>query len=427
MKKVAILGAGISGLALGWYLKKRWGKELDLTLYEKSGRPGGWIRTSREQGFLFEHGPHSCRTRGSGIETLKLSEALCLQEQVIGADPAAHRRFIYRHGALQEVPGSFFSLLLSPWFKEIVKAVWKDLREPVSTFGEESIHAFISRRLGSTIADELFDPLTKGIYAGDPRHLSMQACFPQFTRLEKEHGGLVKGLFKRPRVSQQTLSPFVKKMGKAGMFSFKRGMQTLTDALAEHLAPHIRYHTPMQTLDSAELCAADQIFCALPAAEAARLLPSIPELQSLTCASIGVVHVGYKQPVLKRKGFGYLIPTLEQEDLLGVIWDSSVFPEQNRDKGETRLTVMLPLKKDKDLVALALEGLQRHLGIDVSPAALNMHKAEQAIPQYTIGHLGRIETIESKLPKKITLLGCSYRGVSISDCILEARLLADKF
>src|SRR6188768_3206495 len=99
--KVVILGGGISGLSLAWNFKN---KGIDFALYEKGSRTGGWINTSHQDGFIFEKGPHSCRTRGAGVATLQLVEQLGLENEVIEASPDAAKRFIYSEGKFKKVP-----------------------------------------------------------------------------------------------------------------------------------------------------------------------------------------------------------------------------------------------------------------------------------------------------------------------------------
>ena len=431
LKKVIILGAGISGLALGWFLKQRHGDDLELHIIEKSHRSGGWIQTHREQGFLFEQGPHSCRTRGAGVETLQLLESLGLQDEVISADASAKKRFLYRQGKLQALPSNSLSLLFSPWFFKIAKAFWNDWHAPRGQQEDESIHVFVSRRLGSDIAEQLFDPLTKGIYAGNPRDLSMHACFPMMASWERKHGGLIRGLLKQRTPAVKGSSPFVQSCLTKPIFSLKQGMQTLPDKLAETLHTYIHYgvsaseiHSTQIKLSDGSQLAAEHVYAAIPAHEVAPLLPHIPSLYNLGRASLAVVNLGYHQAVLKKKGFGYLIPTMEQEDLLGVIWDSSVFPQQNRTPQETRLTAMVPLRSGLDPVKTALDALSRHLGIDSEPDAIQVSLAHQAIPQYGVGHFDLLKEIEGKLPQNVTLLGSSYRGVSVNECVLEAKELS---
>ena len=242
-----IIGAGISGLALGWFLKKRFGDNQELTILEASERSGGWIRTHHEQGFLFEEGPRSCRSKGAGLVTLQLIEELGLCEEVISASPQAKKRYICMDGKLQSLPNSLFSFLRSPLMKGVLPALLKEWKIPPSDLEDESIGSFITRRLGKKIADTFMDPLVSGIYAGDIHQLSMRACFPDLHRLEKEHGSLIKGMF-RKRKAEDGQSPFVQKQRLSSIFSFRNGMETLVSALDARLKSHIQLSCAVKTI-----------------------------------------------------------------------------------------------------------------------------------------------------------------------------------
>lgn len=425
--KAAIIGGGISGLTLGWNLKQR---GIDFALFEKGVRTGGWIKSCQTEGFLFEKGPHSCRTRGVGRTTLELIEQLGLENEVIGASPAAKRRYFYSRGEFKQVPVCPISLLLSPWRSGVLKALWNDWRTPQGSGDDESIHQFVSRRLSPQLADQLFDPFVTGIFAGDIRQLSVQACFPLMSSWEKEHGGLLKGLWaRRKQKPKQRGSPFIQKMLKTSIFSFRNGMQTLTDTLESKLKSHIQLNKEAIKLEKrgerweiyfrdGTSHVADQIYMTLPASKAALLLPECPDLARIPYASLAIVSFGYKRSVLKKEGFGYLIPSSEKENVMGVLWDSSVFPEQNHHPEETRLTVML--RPGDDPLKRAQQALTRHLDIHAEPDASSLYFADQAIPQYTVGHLEKLKRIEQQLPPSITLLGSSYRTLSVNECIAEA-------
>ena len=121
MPHIIILGAGISGLATGWFLRNLLGSQVQLTILEKSHRPGGWIETVEKENFLFELGPRSCRTKGNGRETLGLIEAIGIQDKVIAPSLDAKNRYIFNGNSLQKLPSHFwevpFNSLTKDWLK----------------------------------------------------------------------------------------------------------------------------------------------------------------------------------------------------------------------------------------------------------------------------------------------------------------------
>jgi len=449
--KIVIVGAGISGLALGWFLKKRFGDEIALTILESSDRAGGWIRTQRCGDFLFEAGPRSCRTRGPVTDTLQLIEDLGLEDEVIPASSAAMTRYIYTGGLLEPVPNTLFSFLTSSLMTGVLPALWHECRAPQGDGRDETIANFIRRRFGLHIAKRFVDPLVSGIYAGDIEKLSMRACFPDLFHLEQQSGsiikGMLKGIFKRRAHGDQ--SRFIKKMLSSPIFSFREGMETLTRRLQEILCAELKMRCRVASLDvNAEgidvmtdtqgILQADHVFLALPVQGMASIFrksaPFIADQMSGTSsASVAVVNIGWKDKILKQEGFGYLIPTSEHEEILGVVWDSSVFPQQNSTSSQTRLTVMMggahhPGIENScpdELVNRAVRSLSKHLGIAEKPDATHVAFAKEAIPQYTVDHHLRVKSLEEAVStmsgSRIHLVGSALHGVSIHNCISNAK------
>lgn len=450
-QRFVILGGGISGLSLGWFLKRRYGNDIALTILEKDVRPGGWIRTLEYDGFLFEKGPRSCRSTGTGVATLQLAEELGLAGETIAASPSAVKRFLYTEGRLQQLPQGVTSFLLSPLMRGVLPALWREWRTPPESSSDESIFDFICRRLSSNIAERLIDPLTSGIYAGDIRKLSIQACFPEMFRWEQEHGSLLKGMLSKRKADKQTTSLFVSKMQRTPIFTFKGGMEILVKALATHLDDSIRLGCSVRTLElngdgtniileNGDMLQADHLFCALPSTEASALLNPLlaaenVQIATVPAVTVAVVNMGWKGNILKHNGFGYLIPTQEQEKVLGMVWDSSAFPQQNRSDTETRLTAMLggahhpeiEVLSRKEIVDRALLAVSHHLNINSPPDAIHTQVAKNAIPQYLVGHNDNVKRNEQNLKRlssRLTLLGSSWHGVSVNDCIAESKRIA---
>ncbi len=447
-----ILGAGISGLSLGWYLKRRFGNKIRLTILEQTDRVGGWIQTEQIEGCLFETGPRSLRSKGSGLETLKLIEQLRLQSDVIAASSSAKHRYLWSGQKLRKLPSGPISLLMSPLTRTAPFAAMKELFVKKSTLSDESISSFMTRRFGRHYAESLLDPLTTGIYAGDTHKLSIRSCFPSLYEWERDFGSVCRGMLLKRRPARRARSPFQEQISRAPIFSFKDGMETLPNALGDALSSHLEYNSTVAKLHSSpneievELTdgtkiTADHLFSTIPAAKLAPLfkdqhreLSSL--LMSITCASVAVVRLGYFRKVMKKKGFGYLIPSCEKERILGCVFDSAVFPDQNQIPEETRLTVMIGGTRNpsavndskENLKILALNSLEKHLGIDAEPDAVSVRIARSAIPQYFVGHMEKIDrigTILARIYPRMTLTGNSFLGVSVNDCIANSKRIVE--
>lgn len=426
---VVIIGAGISGLALGWALKQQ-DPTLHLVILEKSHRPGGWIETIQTEDFLFEQGPRSCRTSGTGLATLQLVEELGLQHEVIFPSPAAKRRFLYTNHQLQALPSGPLSLLFSRLMKDVLPALWNDFKTPASQHPDETVFDFFSRRFSPQIAEKFIDPLCSGIYAGNIRNLSVRACFPLFYKWEQEHGSILKGMWRHKKKENLECSSFIKEIKKHSLFTFKSGMEVLVHKLHSKLAAHIQFHSPVKDIhkESGILTVLTENGEAIPAAHVFDTRPC-PEI---SMASVAVVNMGWHEKVLGREGFGYLIPSSEKQSLLGIVWDSSAFSQQNRSPTETRLTAMLGGSQMADFsscqpekfMEISLKSIREHLQISRPPKTIRVKIARHAIPQYHVGHLKKIIEIDQKKTSGVTLLGSSLHGVSVNDCIHQARLQA---
>lgn len=448
--RIAILGGGISGLTTAWFLKQLLGARVQLTIIEKNQRPGGWIHTLQTQGFLFEQGPRSCRTNGTGQETLELIEALGLQTQVITPHRNAKNRYVYNGQTLQPLPKHLWEIPFHSLTRNCLKVFWRDWNMPKRQEEDESIQSFFSRRLGTAWTENLIDPFVSGIYAGDCRRLSLKSCFPLFDQWEQQQGSLLRGAcLHRSPVTER--SAFVQKMLRFPMFSFQEGMGTLPYALARELKDCLWLDQTVKSLDfdlqsvkitlNHDQClVVDHVISTLPTPALGSLLPSdsslAKELKALRYASLTVINIGFHASILPFKGFGYLIPSKWGLPVLGCVWDSSIFPQQNVGN-QTRLTLMMGGSchpevehlSENELIEQTLQILRQHLNIRLDPQVIQITKARNAIPQFEVGHSLWKRDIQDKMAAsfpRLTLSGSAWTGVSINDCIAQSRCLAQQ-
>jgi len=393
MKKVVVLGAGISGLATAWFLKKKYKNSLDLTLIEKSARAGGWIRTIHTQGFLFEEGPRGFRPTGKGKTTLALVKELGLEEELVSSNNQACKRYIWLNGKLSSFSLGFLIR------QGILRAALRDLLTPASTAEDETIADFTSRRFNRRIAEHLMDPLTKGIFGGDFRQLSIRNCFPLLWHFEKHQRSVIRGYLKKKKEKSHPVS----------LYTFKNGMETLPRMLVEKLGENIFFS---KTVNSFAEIKADLIISAMPTSALAKL---IQEKDPVEYATLATVNFGWHEQILKKRGYGFLVPSKEQGEILGMTWDSEIFP----GLPGTRICVML--NNETALYERALNSLKYYLGITTAPSSYSISIARQAIPQYTLYHHQRIEAFKQKLPSNVYALGNCFGGVGINDCIFSAQ------
>lgn len=446
-KRIVILGAGISGLAAGFFLMQKNDPNLEIVILENSSQPGGWIHTIQEDGFLFEQGPRSLRTKSLSQEAWHLFEQLGIQKQIIPSDPSASERYIYWQKELKLLPKRILQVPFLSATKGWLQAIIRDLFSKKSAHEDESVYDFFSRKFGSEWTDRLVDPFISGIFAGNAHKLSLKSCFLPIYQMEQQYGSLIKAALlhkKEPKFNPPLQTPLI---------SFQKGMQTIIDALFKRVEQHVILNASVKKLvleadtvriqiGNSKWIEADQLVAAIPSYQLAALLsPRHPylsaDLGKLNYASVGVVNFGYWKPVLKKKGYGYLIPSQENESILGCVWDSSVFPQQNPTPESTRLTVMLGGSKHSDvhewsqekILAIALASIEKQLQIHEIPNAISIKIAKQAIPQYEIGYQLWEAAIKEQLnflsPSSI-FIGSAFNGISVNECIMGAYQAAMK-
>jgi oxygen-dependent protoporphyrinogen oxidase len=413
-KRVLILGAGISGLSLAYFLS-RYSDLFEITILEKKARLGGWIASDVSTGFFFENGPRTFRYSKSQ-EILSLVQELGIEHEMIRSPQRVLKRYLWIDGKLRKAP------LLS-W--PLISSLLKEWRVPRLEQEDESVYDFACRRFNPTVAQHLFDPLVIGIYAGDMKVCSMRSCFPNLKEWEERWGSVTRGYFSHPDKR------------KKGLITLRGGVETIVRALKAKIhATYIQNGevTSLRFTENKgivnEQYEADYVFSALPAQVIGKLL--IPELLELELKGTTVVNLGYSQEVLKQKGFGYIVSSKENDEVFGVVFNSNVFPEQNRHSHETRLTVKLRRTNlsDADALEIALKALKKHLGIHTPPTVAKVITAENAFPIMKVGHTAKMQKLEQQMEQRyprLRLVGNYLYGVSVDNCIGRSRIVAEKF
>lgn len=501
MPHIVIVGGGITGLALAWRLSRLAADTaVQVTVLERHDRTGGLIRSELVDGYLCEYGPSGFLDNAPA--TLALVKEAGLEPRLVVSHDRARRRYVFRGGRLHRIPtsiGGFVATSVLSWRGKL-----RVLLEPIASRapeGDESIEAFAIRRIGREAAQTLIDPMVAGIFGGDPRELSLRACFPRLWDLERRYGGLMWGLAartveaatrsfaeavaraarRRPRPDPDRpaggtesegpdLVPRERPPGPAGpvgrLLSFAGGMSDLVDKLTGGVGEGLRLGHRVVTLDAvprpiapgATLAPgpqylvdvegvgrieADVVVLTGPATESAavlaRLDPALSAvLRQIPTAALVVVALGYDAAALvdagvRLDGFGFLVPRDEPPRLLGVLWESSIYPGRAPD-GKVLLRAMLGGARDpwavhlddETLLQVVRRDLRRTMGIGTDPEFVRIIRHRTGLPQYTLGHLDRLAAMEAHLGRHpgLFLGGHAYRGVGINACIAEAEALA---
>ncbi|XP_065510014.1 protoporphyrinogen oxidase isoform X2 [Caloenas nicobarica] len=403
----------------------------------------------------------ACYHLARGPSPPKVSE-LGLEGDVLpvpGDHPASRNRFLYVGGVLHKLPSGLGALLrpVPPFSRALLWSGVRDLLAPAGTAPDETIHAFAQRRFGREVADVAVDSLCRGVFAGDCRALSVRSCFPALFEAERRRRSVLLGLALgsgKERGAESRLSRRAR-AERWSQWSLRRGIQSLPEALAAFLrlrGVELRCHAPLRrlrrhggrwqlTLDDGTVTA-DHVISAIPAAALAEVLPAeaeplARELRCISAVSVAVVNLQYEGVTLPVTGFGHLVPSSEDTSILGIVYDSVAFP-QHDGAGATsvRLTVMLggawfeqsfgdpAAAAPALLLQRAQAAVREQLGLEPAPTRCLVRVHQACIPQYTLGHWQRTERIgrflaEQQLP--LSLVGASYAGVSVNDCIASAK------
>jgi oxygen-dependent protoporphyrinogen oxidase len=447
---VVVVGAGISGLVVAWRLER---SGLEVTVLEAEPRAGGTIGSAREQGCLVETGPNSTLDTSPLIQPLLAAVGLAAER--IEARPEAKKRYVLRGGRLIALPLSPPALVATPLFSLGAKLAL--LREPFVGRGdagaEETVAQFVRRRLGGEFLDYAINPFVAGVYAGDPERLSVRAAFPRLHELERRYGSLIRGQFLGAR--ERRRNPEQSKQS-ATMFSFRDGMQALPDALAARLAT-LQLATRATALardpEGGWTVSADgpagrtehrarAVVLAVPAYAASGLVrahasAAADALDAIVYPPVAAVVSAYDRAAIAHAldGFGFLVPEKERRRILGTIFSSTLF-ENRAPEGTALLTTFvggmrqpeLASRDEKDIARGVHEELAGLLGAAHGPRWAKVARWARAIPQYTLGHLERMETLaraEEALPG---LFFCAnYRGgISVADCTKSGHATAER-
>lgn len=445
---VVVIGGGISGLATAWFLHQQ---GVAVRVLEAGDRFGGKIQTEHRGGYVIECGPNSVLRKPATDEDAlgRLVDGAGFSDRYVEAGDAGHKRFIVRDGRTQNLPASplgFAATRLFSW-----RAKLRLMREPFIGAGtsEETIAQFVERRLGREFLDYAIEPFISGVYAGDPGQLSVRAAVPRIHDLEKEYGSLIRGAIARGRVARGAGMP------AGGMHSFEEGMATLPQKLAAALPEGAcRTGCSVEALEKTDggwsvswksardagVEKAKAVVVATPAPQAAELLEPLSSegadiLRSIPYASLVGVAFGYERDQVGHAldGFGFLVPRLEGLRMLGGLFSSSLFARRApsgkmlisafiggaRDAGAVTLS-------DDELLGTVSEELSRCLNISGAPCFSHISRHKRAIPQYTLGHLDRLRSLDGELSGLNGLyLQASWRGgVSVGDCVRNAETLA---
>jgi len=458
-RRVAVIGGGITGLATAHRLVEL-DPSIDVRVLEAGGRLGGVLATSRQDGFLIEDAADGFMSSPPAVTDL--CRRLGLEQELIEANESCRQALVLSRGRLLPIPLGFQLMApsrLGPLLSTPILSARGKLRAALELAlprrkdgGDESLQSFVCRRFGRELFERLVQPLVGGIYAGDPRQLSIESTFPRFRQMEREHRSLIRAMLRN------SSTPPTESGARYGQFKTLRGgLGTLIDALAARLPPgsielnaavaallpgsEQRWRVQLDT-PGRESLEVDGVIVAAPAHQGGRLLAQADaelaaELNNIEYASCAVVALGYERRQIGHPldGFGFVVPLVEQRMILSCSFSSVKYSGRAPDDcvllrvfiGGACQSGLLRLSR-WELGQLAAREVAGLLGITGEPIVRRVVRQQQAMPQYHVGHRQRVERVDARLKRfpTLALAGSGLYGVGVPRCVESAESAAEQ-
>lgn len=467
--RVVVVGGGVSGLTAAYELRKRH-PELLVSLLEAGDRAGGKVRTEHVDGFTIEGGPDSLVTFKPAA--LALAAELGLADELVPADDSTSGSHVLGDGRLRPVPAGMNGFMpqrvwpmvttrllpLSTKLRMAMEYVVPRSHDP----RDETVEAFVTRRLGPGVYHRLIEPMVGAIFAADPGRLSVDGTLPHLRQAERRHGSLVRAVIAERRLAgraRKAQKPGARPVGGAGIVAPAGGMGRIVDELVRRLpGVVVALRTRVTTVEDAAgpgylvhvvdgggdatTVHADAVVLAVPATVAAAILePLEPDvsatLRRTPYSSTVTVSLGYRTedvPALP-KGHGYLVPQRERRAARACTWSSVKYPGLRAPEGHELFRVSLggpgqdlAGRSEAELVGLAREELARTLQVTAEPVVARAFSWTGVMPQYAPGHHERLAEIDHALSGRpgLALAGSAYHGQSVSDCVASGQRAAEQ-
>lgn len=428
--RIAILGAGISGLSTGHYLKQRF-PESHLRIFESSNRIGGCIQSIRSGEFIFEESARGIPARGAGTSVLRLAEEVGLKDKISYSPLKKAPRFIYYKGRLRNVPPRWYQVLSPPYLEIALNSLYRNFKPVEPGSKDESVKEFVVRNFGERALEFGFEAFVRGTRGGLSSELSAKLTMPFLVGLEQTHESTLQGLIKQ-RSARQQLSP--------GYFTFRGGTSTLVKALGRELFDHIKlgeavsevqpYGREFVVRRNGHSEFYDLVISTLPAYKLFTVVSSFEQklrqaLQRIEYTPLAVVSFGFPSRILKEPGYGYLVADQDPDGILGASWNSSVFPGSSagnsnisvhlggRDSGVLRLT-------QEEIIDRAYNCLAKQMKLSEQPEIVHCAVHRRGLPLFKVGFESIREDIKSACPAGFHVLGNFMQGIGVREIIANS-------
>ncbi len=446
-----ILGAGLTGLTTAYYLKKY---NQRFRVIDKKDRVGGVIHSINENGFIYENGPNTGVVGNTAV--VRLFDELADVCEFEIADNKAKKRYILKNGKWEHLPLGIIDAIKCKLFT--TKDKFRLLTEPFRAKGnnpKEKLSSFVKRRLGNSFLEYAIDPFILGVYAGDTDYLIPKYALPKLYNLEQQYGSLIGGAIKKKFERKNYLEKRVSKK----VFSFKNGLSSLVNALYEKSGKEnfilsannltveetvngykVEFNDPDGNIN---IVYAKNIVSTIAAYELEKVFPFInhdliSKIKNLKYANVIEVSLGFNNWTgIKLDGFGALIPSIENRNILGILFMSSLFKNRAPVK-DALLTVFMGGIKRADIFEMDDNAILKIIKSECAglldlknfkPELLKIIRHKNAIPQYGTDSKYRFEAIETieKEYAGLRIAGNLRNGIGMADRIKQGYELAKLF
>lgn len=443
---IVIVGAGLTGLTLAFYLNKA-GKK--VILLEKNTRTGGVIETLHHKDFVFEAGPNTGVISNTAL--VHLFEDLGNEIEVQVPGDASRQRWIWKGNDWHALPSGLISAITTPLFSlnDKFRILGEPFRRP-GNFPNESVAGLVKRRMGKSFLDYAVDPFISGIYAGDPEKLVTRFALPKLYQLEQNYGSFVRGSIQKAKLPK---SDDEKKVSR-DVFSVKGGLSSLIQALTKQI-PGNQIQTAVDKIvinhkqdgfeivytqqGEEKILQAGKVVTTVEAGQLSELFSflHVPEtITNLKYAPVVQAVACYENwPGKSLQAFGGLVPTIENKEILGILFPASLFEGRAPEKGAILSIFMGGMKRqelihynDDEIRRIVLREIKSTMHTGQEPDHIEILRYPRAIPQYQADSEQRLEAIvaiQKKYPG-LWLAGAIRDGIGMADRIQQARKLADE-
>lgn len=450
MTKVAIIGAGISGLSAGYYLTNE-NQNVEVDIFEKSEQAGGKINTYRKDGYVTELGPESYLSRKEAMTNL--AKEIGLEDDLVRNETgqayiyANHRLHAVPPGTMLGVPTEIVPFLTTSLisFSGKLRALMDLAKKKTPLYTDVSAGSFFRNRLGDEVLENLIEPLLSGVYSTPIDRLSLMSTYPDFKHQEQKYGSLIKGMIKVKPPKKNT-----KKVGQ--FFQFKNGLISFIERLQERVESqnvNLQFNSDVEAIDKTDSGYKvtvngtekeyDKVIITTPHFQYKRWFDDkeLDYFKHMPATSVATVVMSFDVSQVRNDidGTGFVVSRNMDTAITACTWTNKKWKHSTPD-GKVLLRAyvgrpgdfIVEEKSEEDIIRLTRKDLDNIMEIEGEPELKIVTKLKNSMPNYNVGHKEMIDGIQEYMSENypgIQLIGASHYAVGLPDCVKGAKEAAD--